>query len=73
MAEALIEQRRAQADATARLRGVIQEILGAADPAQEMARLDPALAQTGEGWRDVRRLLVAPLVRERRLEPAIAR
>ncbi|MBO9329645.1 Vi polysaccharide transport protein VexE [Achromobacter pulmonis] len=72
MAEALIEQRRAQADATARLRGVIQEILGAPDPAQEMARLDPALAQTGEGWRDVRRLLVAPLVRERRLEPAIA-
>ncbi|WP_269446940.1 tetratricopeptide repeat protein [Bordetella petrii] len=37
-----------------------------------MAALGPALAQVADGWRDVRRLLVSPFVREGRLVPAIA-
>ncbi|WP_454689017.1 Vi polysaccharide transport protein VexE [Achromobacter aloeverae] len=59
-------------DATSRLRAVIRDIHFAADPAGEMARLAPALADAADGWRDVRRLLVTPFVREGRFDPAIA-
>src|SRR5690554_1300609 len=59
-------------DATARLREIIAEIRGAADPEGGMAALEPALRQAEDGWRDVRRLLVSPFVREGRLAPAIA-
>ena len=59
-------------DATARLREVIAQIRGAADPERDMAALEPALRQATDGWRDVRRLLVSPFVREGRLGPAIA-
>lgn len=72
MVDTVIENRRAEADATARLREVIKDIHSAADPVREMARLEPALAQAGDGWRDVRRLLVSPFVREGRFTPAIA-
>ena len=37
-----------------------------------MAALEPALRQVRDGWRDVRRLLVSPFVREGRFGPAIA-
>lgn len=59
-------------DATDRLREVIAQIQSAEDPARDMAGLEPAVRQTKDGWRDVRRLLVSPFVREGRLEPAIA-
>lgn len=45
MVDTAIENRRAAADATARLREVIKDIHSAADPEQHMARLAPALAQ----------------------------
>ena len=51
-------------DAATRLRDVIQRILEATDPAQAMAALGPALAQAADGWRDARRLLVSPWVRQ---------
>src|SRR5690606_9087286 len=59
-------------DATVHLRDVIEQIRSAGDPEQAMAALEPALRQAKDGWRDVRRLLVSPFVREGRLEPAIA-
>src|SRR5690606_32839720 len=59
-------------DATARLREVIAQIRDAADPEREMAVLEPVVRQARDGWRDARRLLVSPFVREGRLEPAIA-
>lgn len=59
-------------DAAARLREVIGQIRGAADPECNMAALEPALRQAKDGWRDVRRLLVSPYVREGRFGPAIA-
>ncbi|MBV2181275.1 MAG: Vi polysaccharide transport protein VexE [Castellaniella sp.] len=58
--------------ATARLREIIGLIRGAADPERDMAALEPALRQAKDGWRDVRRLLVSPFVREGRFGPAIA-
>ncbi|MGE8637734.1 MAG: Vi polysaccharide transport protein VexE [Achromobacter sp.] len=72
MVDTASENRRAEADATARLREVIKDIHSAADPEQHMARLAPVLAQASDGWRDVRRLLVSPFVREGRFVPAIA-
>jgi len=72
MVDTAIENRRAAADATAQLREVIKDITAAGDPAREMARLDLALARAQDGWRDVRRLMVAPWMREARFEPAIA-
>lgn len=59
-------------DATARLREIIGQIRGAADPERDMAALEPALRQATDGWRDARRLLVSPFVREGRFGPAIA-
>ena len=59
-------------DATARLREVIEQIRAAEDPERDMPVLEPALRQARDGWRDARRLLVSPFVREGRLEPAIA-
>lgn len=59
-------------DATARLRDVIKEIQSASDPLHAMAMLEPALQQVSDGWREVRRLLVSPFVREGRSMPAIA-
>lgn len=64
--------RQAEADAAARLRTVIEAIHAAADPVREVGLLAPALAHVREGWRDVRRWLISPLVREARLAPAIA-
>ncbi|MDM9558314.1 tetratricopeptide repeat protein [Bordetella petrii] len=72
MVDTAVPARAAAPDATARLRAVIQAILAAEDPADGMAALEPVLAQARDGWRDVRRLLVAPLVRAGRLAPAIA-
>jgi len=72
MVDTALASRQAGADATARLREVIGQILAADDPAHEMAALEPALAQAADGWRDVRRLLVSPWVREGRFVPAIA-
>lgn len=72
MVDTAIETRRAGVDATARLRDVIQEIHCAQDPVGAMAMLAPALAQVSDGWRDVRRLLVSPYVRESKFAPAIA-
>ncbi|HBL64826.1 MAG TPA: Vi polysaccharide transport protein VexE, partial [Achromobacter sp.] len=69
MVDTAIEERRAQADATTQLREVIRDILAADEPAGQLARLGPALAKTNEGWRDVRRLLVAPWMREAKLAP----
>ena len=73
-----------KASATTRLREVIAQIHAAqkvsgepasasvSDPANPgMAELKPALADTPDGWRDVRRLLVAPLVREGKFAPAM--
>ncbi len=62
----------AEDDAASRLRAVIRQILEANDPAPVLAALGPALAGVEDGWRDVRRLLVSPLVRAGRLDPAIA-
>ncbi|WP_322997730.1 tetratricopeptide repeat protein [Castellaniella sp.] len=58
--------------AIARLRDIIGQIRDAADPERDMAALEPALRQARDGWRDVRRLLVSPFVREGRFGPAIA-
>lgn len=59
-------------DATARLRDAIGQIRASADPARDMAALEPALRQAKDGWRDVRRLLVSPDVKEGKLASAIA-
>ncbi|MCI2811102.1 Vi polysaccharide transport protein VexE [Eoetvoesiella caeni] len=59
-------------DAAVRLREIIGQIREAADPERGMAALEPALRQAKDGWRDVRRLLVSPFVREGRFVPAIA-
>jgi len=59
-------------DATARLRDVIGQIRASADPARDMAALEPALRQAKDGWREVRRLLVSPDVKEGKLASAIA-
>ncbi|WP_298012742.1 Vi polysaccharide transport protein VexE [uncultured Castellaniella sp.] len=77
MVDTAMENRRPAADAdprdaTARLREIIGRIRDAADPERDMAALEPALRQARDGWRDVRRLLVSPFVREGRLGPAIA-
>lgn len=77
MVDTAMESRRPVAgvdpqDATARLREIIGRIRVAADPERDMATLEPALRQAKDGWRDVRRLLVSPFVREGRFEPAIA-
>ncbi|MDR6603461.1 tetratricopeptide (TPR) repeat protein [Achromobacter deleyi] len=72
MVETAIANRQAQADATTRLREVIKSIHAAADPARDMAALPPALSPVEDGWRDVRRLLVSPFVREGKFVPAIA-
>ncbi|MFG0227346.1 tetratricopeptide repeat protein [Achromobacter sp. 413638] len=76
MVDATIERRGArdatEPDAATRLRDVIQRILEATDPAQAMAALGPALAQAADGWRDARRLLVSPWMRQARYAPAIA-
>lgn len=72
MVDMVAANRAAAADATARLRDVIKAIRAAADPEREMAALEPPLAQTPDGWRDVRRLLVSPFVREGKFAPAIA-
>ena len=77
MVDTVIETRRPAAgaearEATARLREIIGQILAAADPERDMAALAPALQQTADGWRDVRRLLVSPYMREGRFAPAAA-
>lgn len=77
MVDTEIEGRRPVADAgpqdaAARLRDIIGRIRAAPDPGRDMAALEPALRQVRDGWRDVRRLLVSPFVREGRFEPAIA-
>jgi tetratricopeptide (TPR) repeat protein len=77
MVDMAIENRRPAAgtdarDATVRLREIIGQIRASADPERNMAALEPALRQAKDGWRDVRRLLVSPFIREGRLEPAIA-
>lgn len=59
-------------EAVGPLREVIQQLSQADDPAPALAALGPALARVEDGWRDVRRLLVSPLVRAGRLELAIA-
>ncbi|MBB5216017.1 tetratricopeptide repeat protein [Parapusillimonas granuli] len=58
--------------AAVRLREIIGQIRAAAHPERDMAALEPALRQAEDGWRDVRRLLVSPFIREGRFEPAIA-
>ncbi|MBB1597787.1 tetratricopeptide repeat protein [Achromobacter sp. UMC46] len=72
MVDTAIANRQAGAEATALLRGVIKDIQAADDPARDMAELEPALSGVADGWRDVRRLLVSPFVREGRFAPAIA-
>ena len=77
MVDTVIESSRPAAgaearEATARLREVIARILASDDPERDMADLEPALRQTRDGWRDVRRLLVAPYMRETRFAPAVA-
>lgn len=59
-------------DATARLRDVIGQIRASADPARDMTALEPALRPAKDGWREVRRLLVSPYVKEGKLAPAVA-
>lgn len=59
-------------DATARLRDVIGQIRASADPARDMTALEPALRLAKDGWREVRRLLVSPYVKEGKLAPAVA-
>ncbi len=59
-------------DATARLRDVIGQIRASADPARDMTALEPALRPSKDGWREVRRLLVSPYVKEGKLAPAVA-
>ncbi len=77
MVDTTMESRRPVAgvdpqNAIARLRETIGRIRDAADPERDMTALEPALRQVKDGWRDVRRLLVSPFVREGRLGPAIA-
>lgn len=59
-------------DATAALRDVIAQIRASADPEREMAALEPALRQARDGWRDVRRLLISPYMKEGQIALAIA-
>ncbi|MFY3435555.1 tetratricopeptide repeat protein [Achromobacter mucicolens] len=59
-------------DATARLRDVIGQIRASADPARDMTALEPSLRPAKDGWREVRRLLVSPYVKEGKLAPAVA-
>ena len=59
-------------DATARLRDVIGQIRASADSARDMTALEPALRPAKDGWREVRRLLVSPYVKEGKLAPAVA-
>ncbi|WP_313378176.1 tetratricopeptide repeat protein [Achromobacter insolitus] len=72
MVDVAIANRPAGAEATARLRDVIQQIHASADPLHDMPMLEPALRQAADGWRDARRLLVSPFVREGKFAPAIA-
>jgi len=72
MVDTALETRAARADAVARLRAVLQDIYAAADPLREMGALAPALKQVSDGWRDARRWLISPLVRDAKLVPAIA-
>jgi tetratricopeptide (TPR) repeat protein len=77
MVETAIESRRVATgaesqDATARLRDVIAQIRAQARPERDMAALEPALRQAKDGWRDVRRLLVSPYVKEGKFVPAVA-
>ncbi|AVJ30421.1 tetratricopeptide repeat protein [Achromobacter spanius] len=77
MVDTVIENRAPEAgaepqDATARLREVIGQIRASADPARDMAALEPALRPAKDGWREVRRLLVSPDVKEGKLASAIA-
>lgn len=77
MVDTVIETRGAEAgadawNAIARLREVIGQIRASADPERDMATLEPALRQVHDGWRDVRRLLISPYVKEARLELAVA-
>lgn len=72
MVDTAIANRQAGVEATALLRGAIKDIHAADDPARDMAALKPALSRVADGWRDVRRLLVSPFVREGRFAPAIA-
>jgi len=58
--------------ATARLREVIGQIRASADPERDMAALETVLRQANDGWRDVRRLLVAPYIKEARIDLAVA-
>jgi tetratricopeptide (TPR) repeat protein len=64
--------RGASSEATARLRGVIENIRSATDPLSAMSSLDVALVREADGRRDVRRLLVSPFVKEGAFVPAIA-
>jgi tetratricopeptide (TPR) repeat protein len=72
MVDTAIADRPAGTDATARLRDVIQQIHFSPEPLSDMPLLEPALRQAADGWRDARRLLVSPLVREGKLGAAIA-
>ena len=72
MVDTVLETRRARADAAARLRQVIEDIHASADPEHDMAQLAPALMPVNDGWRDVRRGLISPFIREAKLAPAIA-
>jgi tetratricopeptide (TPR) repeat protein len=72
MVDTAIADRPAGTDATARLRDVIKQIHSAAEPLNDMPMLEPALREAADGWRDARRLLVSPLVREGKLGAAIA-
>ncbi|MGE8656668.1 MAG: tetratricopeptide repeat protein [Achromobacter sp.] len=59
-------------DATGRLRALLKQILEADAPAPALAGLATALGQVAQGWREARRLLVSPLIRQGRLALAIA-
>lgn len=59
-------------NATAHLRDIIGHIRASADPARDMTALESALRPAKDGWREVRRLLVSPYVKEGKLAPAVA-
>lgn len=59
-------------DAATRLRETIDGIRGAQDPARAMSALSADLVKAADGWREVRRRLVTPFVKEGNLPPAIA-
>jgi len=61
-----------RAEAVARLLAVIQRIRSASDPAAAMADFDVALVLAADGWRDARRLLVSPYVKEGKFALAIS-